>query len=126
MSIWPPPPGVSRGLKTLIWLKNYDVQKQQITFTLGLNAGENTDYMEKSFKYKAFRIEFPTKMSMGAYVYLLPEWSKWLERLKWLKYCNVQKWQLTFTLEQLLIFNRLLSTLSIIFKEGSYKNYHKQ
>ncbi len=37
-------------LKTLIWLKNYDVQKWQITFTLGLNAGENTDYMEKSFK----------------------------------------------------------------------------
>ncbi len=41
----------ARG-KTLIWLKNYDVPKKkwQIAFTLGLNAGENTDYMEKSFK----------------------------------------------------------------------------
>ncbi len=40
----------ARGLKTLKGLKNYDVQKRQITFTLGLNAGKNTDYMEKSFK----------------------------------------------------------------------------
>ncbi len=29
-------------------VENYDVQKWQITFTLGLNAGENTDYMEKA------------------------------------------------------------------------------
>ncbi len=41
------------GLKTLIWLKNYNAQKRQITFTLGvngMNAGENTYYMEKTFK----------------------------------------------------------------------------
>ncbi len=36
------------------------------------------------------------------------------------KYYNVQKWQLTFTLEQLSIFNLLLLTLLIIIKEGSY------
>ncbi len=41
-----------------------------------------------------------------------------LGRLIWLKYYSVQKWPLTFTLEQLSIFNRLLSTLSIIVKEG--------
>ncbi len=41
------PRSEARGLKT--WLKNYDVQKWQITFTLGLNAGENTDDMERSF-----------------------------------------------------------------------------
>ncbi len=40
----------ARGLKTLIWGKNYNVQKQQITFILGANAGKNTDHMEKNFK----------------------------------------------------------------------------
>ncbi len=35
---------------------------------------------------------------MGAYVYLLQEWSKWLGRLIWLKYYNEQKRQITFTL----------------------------
>ncbi len=36
------------------------------------------------------------------------------------KLYNVQKWQATFTLEQLSIFNPLLLTLWIIVKEGSY------
>ncbi len=39
----------ARGLKR-IWLKYYNVQKRQITFTLGLNTSKNTNYMEKSFK----------------------------------------------------------------------------
>ncbi len=37
------------------------------------------------------------------------------------KYYNAHKWQLTFTLEQLPIFNQLLSMLSLIIKGGSYR-----
>ncbi len=40
----------ARGLKRWVWLKYYDVQKWQITFSLGLNAAKNTDYMEESFE----------------------------------------------------------------------------
>ncbi len=40
----------ARGLERLMWLKYYNVQKWQITFTLGLNAAKNTTYMEKSIK----------------------------------------------------------------------------
>ncbi len=61
------------------------------------------------------RSKFSTKTSMGAYVYLPPEWNN-----GGLKYYNVQKWQITSTLEQSSIFNRLLSILSIIVEEGSY------
>ncbi len=39
-----------KGLERLIWLKYYDVQKRQITFTLGLDVAKNTDYMEERFK----------------------------------------------------------------------------
>ncbi len=34
--------------KRLIWLKYYNVLKQQITFILRLNADKNTNYMEKT------------------------------------------------------------------------------
>ncbi len=40
-----------------------------------------------------------------------------LERLIWLKYYNVKKWQITFTLELFSIFSRLILKLSIIVKE---------
>ncbi len=73
MSIFPR--SGARVLKGLKWLKYYNLQKRQITFTLGLNAAKNTDYMEKRFKLKLFRIKFSTKKSVGAYVYLPPEWS---------------------------------------------------
>ncbi len=35
---------------------------------------------------------------MDVYIHLPPEWSKGLERLIWLKYYNVHKWQMTFIL----------------------------
>ncbi len=41
-------------------------------FTSGLNAAKNTEYIEKCFEQKLFRIKFPTKKSVGAYVYLHP------------------------------------------------------
>ncbi len=44
-----------------------------------------------------------------------------LEKFIWLKYFNVQKRQITFTLEQLAIFKGLLLKLSIIIKEGPYQ-----
>ncbi len=37
----------ARGLERT-WLKYYNIQKQQITLSLGLNAAKNTDYMEKA------------------------------------------------------------------------------
>ncbi len=44
------PRNKARELKTLKWIKYYNVQKRQITFTLWLDAAKNNDYMEKSFK----------------------------------------------------------------------------
>ncbi len=46
-----------------------------------------------------FGIEFYTKKSTSTYVYP-PSWSwaRWHERLIWLKYCNVLKRQIAFTL----------------------------
>ncbi len=43
--------------------------------SLGLNAAKNTDYNEKCFKQKLFRIKFPIKKSHGAYFYLTLPWS---------------------------------------------------
>ncbi len=57
-----------KELERLILLKYYNVQKQQIRFTLRQNTAKNTDYMEKVFKLKLFRIKFPTKKSVGAYI----------------------------------------------------------
>ncbi len=37
---------------------------------------KNTDYTKKSFKWKLLRKQFSTKNSVGAHVYLSPEWSK--------------------------------------------------
>ncbi len=47
--------------------------------------------------------------------------AKGLKRMIWVKYYHVQKWQITFNLERLSIFNRLLLTLSIIVKEDPYR-----
>ncbi len=40
----------SKGARKTDWLKYYDAQKWQITFTLWLDTEKNTAYMEKSFK----------------------------------------------------------------------------
>ncbi len=60
-------------------------------FNLPLNAAKNTDYVEKWFKQKLFGIKFPTKKAVGAYVYLLKEWNKGLQRFAFWKYYNVLK-----------------------------------
>ncbi len=43
------PPNGATGIGRLIWLRFYNVQKWQITFTLGLDADKNTDYIKKWF-----------------------------------------------------------------------------
>ncbi len=43
------PQGGARGIERLACLK-YNAWKHENRLTLGLNAAENTDYMEKSFK----------------------------------------------------------------------------
>ncbi len=75
------PPTMEQGLERLIRLKYYNVQKWQVTFTLGLNAVKNTAYMEKSVKQKLFRIKFPTKKSLGVCVYLPLEWIKGAQKI---------------------------------------------
>ncbi len=44
-----------------------------------------------------FRIEFRTKMSEIAFVYLPPSGARGLERLIWLKYYDLVKRQIKFT-----------------------------
>ncbi len=38
----------AKWLERLMWLKYYNVQKWQITFTLGLNAAKNTNYLKNT------------------------------------------------------------------------------
>ncbi len=47
--------------------------ERQITFTLRLNAAKNAHRIRKNFEWKLFKIEFRTKKSPNAYVYLLLE-----------------------------------------------------
>ncbi len=52
----------------------FEILEWESKFTLGLNAAKNTNFIKKGFKWKLFRIQFPTKNSVGAYVYLSQEW----------------------------------------------------
>ncbi len=49
--------------KIFAFLKYYNAWEwaSTIRFTLGVNAAKNIDYIEKCFKQKFHRIEFPTK-----------------------------------------------------------------
>ncbi len=60
-------------LQRLPFLKYYNVLEWESRFTFGLNAAKNTDYIKISFKQKVFRIKFPTKISVDAYLYLPQE-----------------------------------------------------
>ncbi len=70
-----PLPSGSRRLKRLPCLKYYNAQQWESTFTRGLNAAKITDKIKQRFKLKLSLIQFPTKNSVGSYVYLLQEWS---------------------------------------------------
>ncbi len=63
------------GPQRLSSLKYYNVQKWEHRFALGLDAAKNTHYIQKCCKLKLFSLEFHTKKSVGAYVYLPHEWS---------------------------------------------------
>ncbi len=56
-------------------LVHYNALTRDNRFTLWLNAAKYTDYIEKCFKQKLQRIKFPTKNSVGAYLYLTQECS---------------------------------------------------
>ncbi len=53
----------------------YQYSKWESRFCLGLDAAKYTHRIKKSFKSKLCEIEFCTKKSASAYVYLLPGWS---------------------------------------------------
>ncbi len=60
----------SKGRGTFAIFKiNYNVLVWESRFTLGLNASKSTDCIEKCFKQKLYKIKFPLKNSVGAYVY---------------------------------------------------------
>ncbi len=71
MSIYPRSEVMGHG--KLPCLKYYNALMRK--FILGLNIAKNTDYIEKGFKQKLFRIKFYTKKSMDTYVYINQEWS---------------------------------------------------
>ncbi len=50
-------------------------------YTFRQNTAKNTDYIKKCFKHKLFRIKFPTKKSMEAYLYLFQEWSQEIPKI---------------------------------------------
>ncbi len=61
--------------------KNIDLS----TFTLGLNAAQNTDYIKNVFKQKLRIIKFPTKNSFDACICLSQEWRWDSKNLPFLK-----------------------------------------
>ncbi len=61
-------PGVEVGARKIAI---FEILEWESKFTLGLNAAKDTDIcINKNFKYKLFKIQFPTKNSVGAFVYL--------------------------------------------------------
>ncbi len=81
----------ARGLEKLPCFKYYNVAKWENRLTSGLNAAQNTDYVEKSFKLKLLRIQFPTKNPVSTHVYLPWSGVRGFERLPCLKYYNLLK-----------------------------------
>ncbi len=55
--------------------KYFNALERESRFFLELNAAENTDYIEKSFKQKFCRIKSNTKNSLDAHLCLLWGWS---------------------------------------------------
>ncbi len=107
-----------RGLQWLIWLKYYNVQKRQITFTLWLDTAKNTDYMEKTSDKSCLELNFLQK-SQWAHMSTFPQsGTRGLQRLMSLKYYNVEKWGSIDSLE-----GSMLPKICIISKNGSHKSY---
>ncbi len=63
----------ARGPQRLPFLK-YCYKLECERFTLWLNTAKNT-IIKKCYEQKLFRIEFPTKKSVDAYLYLSQEWN---------------------------------------------------
>ncbi len=63
----------ARGLQRLLFLKYFYALEWESRFTLERNATKNTSDINKCFKQKVFRIKFPTKNKVNAYLYLPQE-----------------------------------------------------
>ncbi len=63
----------ARELEKYHSLKYYNVEKWKNKFTLTLNVAKNTHCIKKRFIWILFGIEFRTKKSEIAYVYLPPQ-----------------------------------------------------
>ncbi len=55
--------------------RDHNILEWESKFTLGLNAATNTDYIKKCFQQKLFRIKFPRKNLVDAYLYLPQKWN---------------------------------------------------
>ncbi len=62
------PPTVSKVTEVLPIPKLYCFGAIINVFSLELTADKNTDYIKKCVEWKLFRIQFPTKNSVGTYV----------------------------------------------------------
>ncbi len=47
-----------------------------------MNTAKSTNYIEKCFNQKLFKIKFPTKNTADAYLYLPQEWNWGVQHLK--------------------------------------------
>ncbi len=76
----------ARASKDLSILKYYNALKLERTFNLGLNTAKNTNYIEKGFKQKLFRIKFPIK-NQWMHMFICPRSGvRGIQRLPILKY----------------------------------------
>ncbi len=86
------------GLQRLPRFKYYNVLKWESRLNLEVDTAKNTDYIEKHFKQKLFRIKFLAKTQWAHMSISFRSGAKGLLRLTFLKYYSVLQWQSRFTL----------------------------
>ncbi len=89
ISLSPPPPEWSYGAPN-----NCHVLEWKSRFILGLNAAKSTNFIEKCFKLKLYKIKFSTKNLLGAGLYLPQEWSYGAPKI--CHFWNALKWEIRF------------------------------
>ncbi len=79
-----------------MWLKYYIVLNLQITFNFGLNTAKNAHPVKKAWNKSCSELNF-LQRSLRAHMSVSPQsGARRCERLIWLKYYIVLKWQITF------------------------------
>ncbi len=80
------------GSKDVLFLKYYDTLQWESRFTLQLNATKNTNYIEKWFKRKSYKIKLPIKKLNGSISLIyFRSGVRGLQRFAFFKYYNVLK-----------------------------------